>query len=364
MKKLIGLVVLSTLFTSCVMDYPQEPPPQRDRYGTYQDDRYDPRYDRNYRQGDARRSARERVLAGTYGRTPQVTERPAPLNQVKEDQGWVDPNRAIARKYPLGTTGYQEIEAMVRAQLSQSGGLSYLKNSNSILVLDYPANHAKVKQLMGAVVRDAVNIRVDVEFAAAKGMRDYGITVHHGGISVDNDGIHLPKRADINIRGQQANQNTNTRQFLTAVSGSSARLWVTKTAVDRQLLNAYRFIPFTPIGGIANVVSVPFPVPTVRDVGTSLWMRPVYTDDGLVIIELFPVLTTEINGRTQSFRVEKVQTKVVARPGQRVFLGGMNKQTSNFFASIFQPIGAGKGSFTDVVNIYVTPSVRKVGPRR
>ena len=366
MKQIILLASIFAILASCIdspppnrssRDYDREPAVYRDRYGNVYRDRP--------AEGSYRRSARERMQAGTYGTQPGGTvQRPAPVDQAKEEKGWVDPNKAIARKYPIGTVGYQEIEPMIKSQLSPRGGVQYLKNFNSILVLDYPANHEKVKALLGAVVRDAVNVRVDVEFAATQGMKNLGIEVHTGGITIDKGGINLPDRADVHIDARTARKDTNTRQFLTTLSGSAARLWVTETRVDRQLFQHHRFIPFTRVGGIVGVPAVAFPAPQVREIGTSLWIRPVYTDNGQVIIELFPVLTTEINGREQSFRVEKVETKIVARPGQRVFLGGMNKQTSNFFASIFQPIGAGKGSHTDVVNIYVTPSIMKVGSRR
>ena len=359
--KTLSILLLFTL-TSCVMDYPQEPP----RPSDYEADRNEvarQRYESRYGRTSGNRAARERVLAGTYGQVqPQTRQVQTPQQNVKKE--WNDPNKAIARKHPIGTVGYREIEAIIKQQLSPQGNATYIKQFNSILVYDYPANHEKVKMILSAVVRDAVNVRIDVEFAAAKGMSNYGIVVKHGGIVIDNGGVHLPNKAHVDIRGQNAGQTTNTRQFITALSGSAAQLWVTQTAVDKQLFDSYKFIPFIPVGGVVNVAAVPFPMPSIREVGTSLWVRPVYTDDGLVVVELFPVLTTEVGGKKQSFRVEKVETKVVARPGQRVFLGGMNKQTSKFFSSLFNPIGAGKSSYKDVVNIYVTPSVMKVGPRK
>lgn len=360
-------ILLATVFslTSCVMDYEKDNRSSRD-YRTENDryNRYDGQYSGSSRSGGYQ-SARERVLAGTYGTQQQsvqqqVTQTP---KVEKKEEGWVDPNRSIARKYPIGNVPYEEIEPLLRKQLSSDGGLSYIHRFNSILVLDKPANHEKVKAILEAVVRDAVNIRVDLEFANSKAFQDFGITVKHSGIRIDNGGVHLPKRADVNIRDINNRQDTNTRQFLTTLSGHPAQLWVTQTVVDKQLYQDFRFIPLYNIGG-AVVQPVQIGAPATREVGASLYMKPIYTDDGLVVIELFPVITTEINGKRQSFRVEKVQTTVTARPGQRVFLGGMNKQMNNFFSSIFNPVGAGKSRLSDIVNIYVTPTVMKVGPRK
>lgn len=353
----LHFLLLIMLLISCVYS---ERPNSGSRQSSYNQNTYGS----GNRKTGGYKAAQQQILAGRYGQTSSQRKHPVTVNEVKEEKGWVDPNRSIARKYPIGNTSYQEISSLLQKQLSPNGGLTYLKASNSVLVLDFPANHAKVKGILGVVVRDAVNVRVDVEFAAVQSMSNYGIRIQHNGISVNNGGVRLPNRAQVGIRGQNAHKKTNTRQFLTTLSGSAARLWVTQTVVDRQLFQTHRFIPFSRVGGIRNVRAVAFPVPGVREVGTSLWIRPVYTDDGLVIIELFPVLTTEVNGRQQSFRVEKIQTKITARPGQRVFLGGMNKQTSQFFSSIFNPLAVGKGRVSDLVNIYVTPSLLKVGPRR
>lgn len=358
----IYLLVLLFSLTSCVMDSEQNRNRSRnyDDYRAIGSDPYTQSYG-NTPNGNYR-TARERVLAGTYGTQQNIEpQRQEKVEPLPEKKGWVDPNRSIALKYPLGNVPYEEVEALLKQQLSSDGGISYINRFNSVLVLDKPANHEKVKAILDAVVRDAVNIRIDVEFANVKALEEFGISVKHSGIRIDNGGVHLPKRADVSIIDQNARQETNTRQFLTTMSGHAAQLWVTETAVDKQIYNAYRFIPFNNFGG-GVVAPVQLVAPAVREVGASLYMRPIYTDDGLVVIELFPVITTEVGGKKQSFRVEKIQTRVTARPGQRIFLGGMNKEMSNFFSSVFNPIGAGKSRVVDIVNIYVTPTVMKVGP--
>ena len=358
MKNIFILSAATALITSCVSNPPRER--NYDDYRAIGSTPYNQTYGSPVR-GSGHSQARERVLAGNYGtqnQYPQTVREP----QAKEEKKvWVDPNRSIAKRYPIGNVPYAEIEPMLKKQLSPDGGLSYIKRFNSVLILDKPAQHEKVKAILDAVVRDAVNIRVDLEWANTKSFDNFGITVKHSGIRIDNGGVHLPKRGVINVQDQHTRQDTDTRQFLTTMSGHAAQLWVTNTVVDRQLYNTYRFIPYNPYGGVAAPVQI---VGAVRDVGATLYMKPTYTDDGLVIIELFPVITTEVGGKKQSFRVEKIQTRVVARPGQRVFLGGMNKSMNNFFKSIFNPIGGGKGNVTDIVNIYVTPTVMKVGPRR
>ncbi len=350
--KILFLLLLP--FSSCVTDSSQQSRSGRE----YDRDSY-PRSP--VTRGSGNQTAREQVLAGNYGNTTGSTSTVKQTLPKEEPKGWVDPNQVIAKKYPIGDVNYGDIEPLLKKQLSPEGGMSYIPNYNSILVLDKPMNHEKIKTILDAVVREAVNIRVDLEFNNLKTFQDYGITVKHSGLVVDNKGVHGPKRADIDIRGQSNTEETNTRQFLTTMSGHPAQLWVTQTAVDKQIYQTYRFIPLIPVGGA--VVAIELPPPTIREVGASLYMKPTYTDDGLVIIELFPVITTELNGKKQSFRVEKVQTVITARPGQRVFLGGMNKEMNNFFTSIFSPVAVGKGKITDIVDIYVTPSVMKLGKK-
>ena len=359
MKKILALTFITALLSSCVSNTPRER--NYDDYRAIGSNPYNQTY--GTPRGSGHAQARERVLAGNYGTQPNQYQQPSREVKPKEEKKvWVDPNRSIAKRYPIGNVPYAEIEPMLKKQLSPDGGLSYIKRFNSVLILDKPAQHEKVKAILEAVVRDAVNIRIDLEWANTKSFDNFGITVKHSGIRIDNGGVHLPKRGVINVQDQHARQDTNTRQFLTTMSGHAAQLWVTKTVVDRQLYANYRFIPYNNFGG--GVVAPVQIVGGVRDVGATLYMKPIYTDDGLVIIELFPVITTEVGGKRQSFRVEKIQTRVTARPGQRVFLGGMNKSMNNFFKSVFNPIGGGKGNVTDIVNIYVTPTVMKVRPRR
>ena len=360
------LALIVALLASCSMDSANDRPYRTDR-DIYQSS--NDRYNRSYRtRGGAYESTRERILSGEYQQAPQQqtgyqtpTQTAQETKKEPEKKAWVDPNRDIAKRYPIKNVSYQQIEEMIRGQLSPTGGLSYIKQFNSILVLDKPAVHEKVKTILDALVRDAVNVRIDVEFAATQSFRDYGINVKHGGIVINNGKVNWPDRVDVDIRGRTGNQQTNTKQMLTTMSGHAASLWVTNTVVDRQIFEEYRFIPFHGrLGGHSIILNAP----QVREVGTSLYILPIYSDDGMVTVELFPVLTTEVGGKTQSFRVEKVQTRVTGRPGQRLFLGGMDRSTRNFFTSIFNPIGANKGKVTDLVNIYVTPYVMKRGNRR
>jgi type II secretory pathway component GspD/PulD (secretin) len=354
----VFLLLFASFLASCSMDYNKGQSRPERTYDFSNDQRQeDPRNRRR-----AYEVTRDRQLSGSYQQAPSeqsIPEKPVVVAPVKK--AWVDPNRDIARRYPLKSVAYQQIEEMVKAQLSATGGVSFIKQFNSILVLDKPAIHEKVKVILDAVVRDAVNVRIDIEFASTKSFEDYGIVVKHNGISVNNGKVNWPDKARVDIRGASGGQQTNTKQMLTTMSGHAANLWVTNTVVDKQIYEQYRFIPFHGrFGGQAIVLNAP----QVREVGTSLYIMPIYSDDGMVTVELFPVLTTEVGGKQQSFRVEKISTRVTARPGQRVFLGGMNKATSNFFKSIFNPIGAGKSKVTDLTNIYVTPYILKRGSRR
>ncbi|MCH2204661.1 MAG: type II and III secretion system protein [Lentisphaerales bacterium] len=362
----LSLFALLVLFmTSCSMDYHKNDSGNEPQYD-FSSDKGKRR--RSYQtHGSAYQSTRERMLSGDYSQPTQQQEVRQESQAVQEapkepeKKVWVDPNRDIAKRYPIKNVSCDQIEPLIRGLLSPNGGLSYIRQFNSILVLDKPAVHEKVKAVLDATVRDAVNVRIDVEFAGNQSFDDYGINVRHNGIIINDGKVHWPDKVAVDIRGQSGRQQTNTKQLLTTMSGHAASLWVTNTVVDKQIFQQYRFIPFHGrLGGRSIVLQAP----QVREVGTSLYILPIYGDDGMVTVELFPVLTTEVGGKRQSFRVEKVQTRVTGRPGQRLFLGGMDRSMNNFFSSIFNPIGVNKGKVTDLVNIYVTPYVMKRGNGR
>ena len=131
------LALIVALLASCSMDSANDRPYRTDR-DIYQSS--NDRYNRSYRtRSGAYESTRERILSGEYQQAPQQQSGyQAPTQTVQETKkepekkAWVDPNRDIAKRYPIKNVSYQQIEEMIRGQLSPTGGLSYIKQFHSI----------------------------------------------------------------------------------------------------------------------------------------------------------------------------------------------------------------------------------------
>ncbi len=283
--------------------------------------------------------------------------------------------------YGLGTLKYAEIKNLLDKLRTRKGSISHIKASNRILVYDVPAVHKQVRKLLTAGKGPIINILIDVDFINIKSFRDRGIKLawNYGdgssgrfkvtGTKAKGGRVKLkgPDGVKVDDFGSKKSQELRfTRQSIMTASGSAARLWTTKTALDKTLLENYELVPFE-IGNVDGrivVIEAIKPEIIVRELGSSLWVLPTYLASGLVRVEVFPVVSYEMmDGKTQSFRVEKVQTTVVVRPGCKFYIGGGNKNTRTFMKDLFGTEFR-RGARNDNLSMYLTPHVQILDPTR
>jgi hypothetical protein len=96
-----------------------------------------------------------------------------------------------------------------------------------------------------------------------------------------------------------------------------------------------------------------------ENIGASMWMLATYQGDGMVDIRIFPVVTKkDTKGRPHHFRVEQIETRVVAVHGQRIFIGGVDRANAEFVRQLLGPDLYSKDDASSALSMYVTPYVR------
>ncbi len=275
--------------------------------------------------------------------------------------------------YPLSAKKYEDIKEMLNKVKSEKGSISYVKFSSKLLVHDLPDVHRTVQKILQESATPAVNIRVDIDFVNEQMIKNWGIKLSYlyddgskGRLKGSYDGKDLKKPRGITIdpKNQKTTKSRNTSMFIMTASGSPGQLWTTKSVIDRRQLRFYDLVPFQLIqdGDQVTIVNGNFPQPVVREVGSSMWVLPTYMPNGLVHIEIFPVVTYEMrDGSEQSFRVDKVKTTVTVAPGRRMYVGGGNKAMRKYLKDVFATEVSSE-EFKANLSIYVTPHVQILNP--
>mgnify|MGYP001500988896 CR=1 FL=1 len=261
---------------------------------------------------------------------------------------------------------YEEIEPFVRPMLSPDGRLGYFKARHVLVVHDIQEVLDEVRAFVEAGDANPVNIRIEVEFLSNWLHTSRGIETRYDGkrqpkIVIEDGKIRGPARIEVELFDQtQGGSGTNSMTVLTT-SGSPASIWVGETIAQPAWLNEYNLLPLAYIRGRPGNLQITIERPELvwRDVGNALYVLPTYQEGtGLVHIELFPVVSfLDRDGKSHKYRVEKVSTTIVARPGQRVLLGGGGRGMDDYLRRLpgFEHTDEVKNR---TVSMYVTPHVK------
>lgn len=297
---------------------------------------------------------------------PSAAPAPAPPVPEPGRSVTVIPPRAerVTKVLRLGDLKYDELEGLLQAMLSPDGNLGYIKARNAIIVYDYPDNLKKIEQMLapGPGDQPAVrNLRITVEFQNSR-----LVQTREASLKVDReppkfvvrDGkVQRPRDVDVRLGAGTETTIRDTSQFVVTRSGSPARLWVGASVPDPNWLQRYRLVPlFTPDAKSTRALTplAPADVPW-RDVGAALEVLPIDRGDGLVDIEIFPVVTfIDKNGHNYRFRVQEVRTQVTVQPGQRLYIGGNDDATESFLNGLLDQGRIGKRQERDNLGIYLT----------
>jgi hypothetical protein len=256
---------------------------------------------------------------------------------------------------PLRALSWEEAEPLLRPLLSPAGNLGYFAARHTLIVHDRQRHVDQVKRVVAAMDAEVVNVRLEVELQDE--LREYG----RGASLLVEERRGGGGTATLRLEDQRRETTRNDRLMLLARSGAPARLWVGETIADPTWLRDYRLVPLLAVvaPGATLIVQPPAPQLVWRDVGAALYMQATAMDNGLVRIQMFPVVSfRDGDGREHRYRVEQVQTEVFARDGQRVFVGGADEASRQFASQLFAPLSRRERGTTRGFSLYVTPHVQ------
>lgn len=271
---------------------------------------------------------------------------------------------------PLKSISFESVEMMTRPLLSEGGLLNYEKNRNSILVYDYPENIKKIQDFLKEGDREAVNIRIDVDYiGSGSGTKsgldvkfDYGKGYGKPKIIIKDGKLKKAESVKINPYHRRTRTSRRDSTFIVTKSGYPASLWAGKTIVDPSWLNNLILNPTIIIPGrwggapiIIEGTDIDF---KWSDVGASLQVLPTYSDNGLIHVEVYPSISyLDGKGKRQAVKVESMSTTLTVREGQRINIGGLVKGRQNQYFNLFGPDFFKRNDFNDVLDMYLTATV-------
>jgi type II secretory pathway component GspD/PulD (secretin) len=279
---------------------------------------------------------------------------------------------------PLATLDYDTVNNICRPMLSEGGILTHEKNRNSILVYDTNEVIAKIQKFVREVDREAVNVRIQVDFLGTgsssrdliKVERKYPKGTKAGPNTVlvyKNGKLIKPKEVNISVGKNRGTSTRNTSQFIMTKSGCPASLWVGKTMVDPSWLNNVVIRPNIVVMGGGSPIIIPTTDTDFKwaNVGASLKVLPHYNDSGIIDVEVYPEVTfLDGKGKHQAVKVQQMVTKVRVRDGQRIYIGGVVSAKKDMYMKLFGPeFFSGRGEM-DIVDMYLTATAIKPSGRR
>lgn len=264
----------------------------------------------------------------------------------------------LVKRYSLGMSNYTELAELINMSLTEKGKATYISRMNSVLVIDQIEGHNRVIRILNESQEEAYNIHIQVDYRNTKNLEKKGIVINTGPIIIKDGDIKTPR--DIRIDGGVHKRTSDESQkiTLTTMSGYAAKLWAVETAHYTSSLNQYVWINHR----TRRPVQINEHLRGTTNVGTELYIKPKYRGNGIIEVELVPMIRVKKpGGGYEKFEVKTLNTKVTAYQGRPVNLGGVSQSTNNFFASLFNPTGVVKGDGTNYLDFTLTAWAKKVG---
>jgi len=309
-------------------------------------------------------------------------EEPPPVAPPKDPAkrpGTVVINRSVIEKekhykfIPLETLDYATLNSICRPWLSEGGIMTYEKARNSVLIYDTNEVIDKIAKFVGELDREAVNIRIDVDFIETGSKQDDQLRIDvdsglssHQQLVFENGKWVRPKNISISPKMNRDSSSKLNAQTIVTRNGYAANLWVGNTMIDPSWLNNLILTPTVVISGGGGTAVIPAPVVDFKwvDVGSKLKVCPHYQDNGNIEVELYPEVSyLDGEGKTQTVKVEQLVTRVLVRDGQRFYLGGAISSDRNTMTKLFGPEFYTSRGSNSILDTYLTATVLKPSGR-
>jgi len=191
------------------------------------------------------------------------------------------------KSIPIGFSAPDDAVAQARALLSPKGSVVFNRNNNTVVVVDYPQNIARIERMFREQPAPA-QVRIEVQF------KD---------LSASDDAV-------LGFKTTSRTRATGGKQYITTVSGGTAYINVGEEVAEPYWFYEYGYR----YGYFAQGV-------VWRDVGSRLLVQPVVSGN-LVRVTVIPEISFFDGKRRRNIQYRNASTTVTCANGQPVHIGG------------------------------------------
>jgi type II secretory pathway component GspD/PulD (secretin) len=249
--------------------------------------------------------------------------------------------------YPLGIADQGAALELVLAVLSDSGRAVLEKGKNSLVVLDTPEVHARVKAILADLQIPAGNVKVESRIVDRESGQE-GEFSSTGQLILTFPGPSATGTVHFNVDHRQVSKSRVARQFVVVVSGAEASIAVGREIPFQRWLYDY----CERRGLITRTVEW-------KEVGSRLLVRPTVVDGGRkvrlhVVPELEYFTGSGRRKKRQAIAFIGIATEVVVPAGEEVRIGG-SEENDEFYSRFL--VGYDRQRRVREVDIYVRATV-------
>jgi len=216
------------------------------------------------------------------------------------------PQERQTRRFQIKSADPSTLVSVIETLKSDEGKVVYDRNTNSLIVIDFPHNLDRIDEVIADLDQDIKQVRIEVliteaseSFLSDQGLKSAYVVIPSGEFSALVNLIE--KRKDANIR---------SRSSVLTLSNRPARIQVTEDA-----LIGYSQVIY-PSG--SSLV-----IPERKPVGSILEVLPRVNADRTITMYINPSLSTFEDSSAVPFE-RSVSTQVVVNDGDTVVLGGLD----------------------------------------
>ncbi len=262
---------------------------------------------------------------------------------------------------PIKSIDFNTVKEFCTPMLTDKGRLVYLKHRKAVYVFDRNSVIKKVEEFISAADTPQKNLQIRIENleSGKKKSSKFGLkSDDQWGLVIKDGKVDLPSIDGVDLEKKTANSTKNNTMTLTTLSGHPATLYVGEEISDITLIETYLLDPSVRL----KYNGRPYVYKKVnyerRFLGSSLMMKPILLENGNILVEVYPEVSYLNNkNKKYSIAIESLKTAVVARPNQRIKIGGNIKSKSDGYKNIFGPDFFESSSGKSVLNIYLTAKV-------
>jgi type II secretory pathway component GspD/PulD (secretin) len=247
------------------------------------------------------------------------------------------------RIFKIQHASAESLRPVVESLKSPEGTLSFDRNTNSLIVVDYPVNLQRIADVIESLDVQQKNVRITVVVSDVTQNFLDTIGLHSGQLIIPGPEIS----AVLGLLKKDTRSSIRSEMSLTTLSNHPARLQVTKEEIFGHSLVRYRSRHHD-----TTVISV-----IKQPVGNFLEVLPQANNDGTITITLQPAVSTLQNGLPYE---RTVLTRITINNGDTLVIGGLDSgttQTSSTTSVFGVPVAKTTAGESKKVVMFLTATI-------